>query len=403
MAGPALIVSIVGDARKLNSALGDSEKRVGAFGKSIDLGMATKLAGVAGVAIIAGDALLTMGKAAGEDRREAQALDAAIRAAGAATGDYTAQVERAIVAGQDRAFTDTQSREALTSLITATGDVTAATTLLSTAQDIARFANVDLATAADAVAKAQAGQDTALTRMLPGLAKGATAQDTLANASKAAAGQADVFANSTEGGMARSADAFAELGETVGEVVLPILDELLPALVPIIRALGEIVKAILPVAIPLFKLLAKAIGLVAKAVAIVAGALAGFIRQVVDAIGKVGQLLEVLPDLPDLGNLFAAGPTLATAGGAATRGGTPSTRAATGSGGITVNIHGGDPTRVEAAVAKALRNYTRRNGALGLAGMVGRGGIVDSGGTTRAPRPTLLPNAPRHLHPDPQR
>jgi TPP-dependent pyruvate/acetoin dehydrogenase alpha subunit len=45
---------------------------------------------------------------------------------------------------------------------------------------------------------------------------------------------------------------------------------------------------------------------------------------------------------------------------------------ATVSGGVTVNVYGGDPTRVEAAVARALRGYTRRNGPLGLAGMPGR-------------------------------
>ena len=121
---------------------------------------------------------------------------------------------------------------------------------------MARFANVDLAVAADAVAKANAGQATALAKLLPGLDKGATATETIANAQKLAAGQADLYANSTEGMAARNADALGELGETIGQAVLPILDALLPALIPIIQALGNLVTAVLPVLIPLIKLLA---------------------------------------------------------------------------------------------------------------------------------------------------
>lgn len=372
MAGPALIVSIVGDARKLTDALGQADGKVQAFGKSIDLGMVGKLAGVAGVAGIAANALWDMGNAAAADRGEQQKLDAAIRAAGAATGDYNAQVEAAITAGQDRAFTDTQTRDALQSLVLATGSVTTATTLLATTQDIARFAGVDLATASDAVAKAQAGQDTALTRMLPGLEKGKTATDTLANAQRAAAGQADVFAASTEGQMARSSDAFAELGETVGTAVLPIMDALLPALIPIIQALGKLVTAILPVIIPLVTLLGKGLALVARIVSDLVDHLVDMIDQLKAAMDWIGRMIAKIPNIPSLPSLpfSAVVPTGVGVGAMAAGAGVQAV--ARGGGGVQVNIYGGDPTRVEAAVARALRGYTRRNGALGLAGLPGR-------------------------------
>jgi hypothetical protein len=367
--GPALIISIIGDASKLSKELGTADSKVSAFGKSIDLGVVAKGAALAGVVGIAADALFEMGKAAGEDRAEAAKLDQVIRSAGAATGDYTAQVEAAITAGQARAFTDSQTREALQSLVTATGDVGQATTLLATAQDVARFAGVDLATASDAIAKAQAGQDTQLKRLIPGLQAGATATDTIANAQKAAAGQADAFANSTEGQMAKSADAFAELGETIGAAVLPILDALLPALIPIIQALGKLVSAVLPVLIPLVKLLAQALGVVAQVVAKVANFLADMIAQAVKAIDTIGRFVDSLPDLPSITLPFTA--TVPTGVGVGARAGGPGRVAALG-GGVQVNIYGGDPTRVEAAVARALQGYTRRNGVLGLAGMAGR-------------------------------
>ena len=107
------------------------------------------------------------------------------------------------------------------SLVTATGDVTLATADLSAAQDIARFANIEyLATAADAVAKAHAGQDGALRKLMPGLEKGATAADTLAAATAGAASQADKYADSAPALPERGADAFSEVGETIETVFL---------------------------------------------------------------------------------------------------------------------------------------------------------------------------------------
>ena len=67
---------------------------------------------------------------------------------------------------------------------------------------------------------------------MPGLEKGATAADTLADATKRAAGQADAFGNSAAGMQARGADAFGELTETIGSAFLPVLEALLPAIDP---------------------------------------------------------------------------------------------------------------------------------------------------------------------------
>ena len=162
-----------------------------------------------------------------------------------------------------RAFSDDQTREALMSLVTATGDVTLATADLSAAQDIARFANVDLATAADAVAKAHAGQDGALRKLMPGLEKGATAADTLAAATAGAAGQADKYADSAQGLQERGADAFSEVGVQSDQlVVLPVIKELLPVIIPLLKSLGELVTAVLPLLTPILKLVASQLSVV---------------------------------------------------------------------------------------------------------------------------------------------
>ena len=156
MAGVSLSVNITGDTKGLSNALGGAGGEVKDFGSSA-LGTAAKVSVVAGAALAAGAAIMAMTKAAAEDRDEQNKLALAVQKAGAETAVSNNQIDEAIRLGQEKAFTDSESREALTSLVTATEDVGSATQLLTHAQDIARFAGVDLATAADAVAKAHAG------------------------------------------------------------------------------------------------------------------------------------------------------------------------------------------------------------------------------------------------------
>ena len=358
-----LTVPIKGDAKDLDKTLQKASGGILGFGG--DLG-ATALKATAVTAAVgaAAVALSGMVNAAAEDQASTAKLNAAIAAATGTTQDYTAEVNAAIAAGQDRAFTDDQTRDALQSLVTATGSVTEATALLSTAQDVARFAGVDLATAADAVAKAQAGQDTSLVRMLPGLEKGATATDTLANAQKLAAGQADAFGSSVAGSQARAGDAMSELGETIGSALIPALQAILPALIPMIKSLGTLVEAVLPLLIPLLRVLGVVLGIVAKALTTVVGWLTQLVTWLGKALGAVGDLLAKIGPLRDLGNLvggIVGGlSSSAVATGPSARGATSSSGGSRGS--VVINITAtGDSLATEAAVARALRRVSRLN------------------------------------------
>jgi len=360
--GVALVVSILGDTKGLEKSLGSAGGEVKGFGGDL-LGTAAKVSVVTGAAIAAGAAIYGMAKAAANDRAEQQKLEAAITAAGAATAESTAQVEAAIAAGQEKAFSDTETREGLQSLVTATHDVGAATELLTQAQDLARFAGVDLATASDAVAKAYSGNDKALRSLVPGLEKGATATDTLANASKMAAGQADIYAKSAEGMEAKAGDAFGELTETIGEVFLPVLDAVLPIVIQMIKLFGQLVKAVLPLLVPILKLIGKYLGFLADILSTVVGWLIKFIDWVTKGISMIGDFLEkVNPfsniSLPSLPFTSAAGvSTLQTGVGTQAVSG--------GGGGVTFHIYG-DPSVIEAKVTKALRDYARRNGSASI-------------------------------------
>ena len=215
------------------------------------------------------------------------------------------------------------------------------------------------------IAKAQAGNDGTLRKLVPGLEKGATATDTLAAAQKAAAGSADTFASSTEGTMKRAGDAFAEAGESLGSAFLPVLDAILPALVPLIQQLGKLIQAILPILIPLLKLLGQVLGAVAGVLTTVVGWIVDLVTWLGRAIDSVGKFLDsVNPlkgiSLPSLPFLSSSAVTPVPAG--LTRGVEPRSTfdPRVSGGGITVNVQSADPE----AVVRALRRWSAANGGV---------------------------------------
>ena len=357
-------VDIQGDSKGLESALGDASGSVGGFGGAISalagpVGIAAAGIGTAAVAIGA------MTSAAAEDRDEQNKLQAAIVAAGAAHGDYQKVLDDTIAKGQDLAFSDSEVRAGMQALVTSTGDVTDASALLATAQDVARFANVDLETASKAVAKANAGQTGALQKLIPGLQKGKTATDTIANASRIAAGQADAYSKSSEGMQKAGKDAFGEIGETIGSAFLPILDEVLPALLPVVKQLAGLVSTILPLIIPLVKLLAKALGVVASVLGTVVGWLVKLVTWLANAARKVGDFLDKINPLkgfklPSLPFLSSAPP----AGGAAAGRGARAGGGGGSSGGLVVNVYGAlDPEATARQIRRVLQGHAARTGS----------------------------------------
>jgi hypothetical protein len=360
MRGISLVVGVVGDVSNLQKSLGGATKSVKGFG-GVSLGAVAGIAGVAGVAVVAGEALYGMAKAADADRTEQKKLEQAIINAGAATGDYMGVVDAAIAQGQEKAFSDSETRAGLESLVTATGDVTEATALLGPAMDIARMSGVSLEQASDAIAKAHTGQDGALRKLLPGLEKGATGMDTVANATKLAAGQADIFAASSEGSMMKAGDAFGELGEEVGSALLPILDMLIPVIIDIVKVLSKLIKAVLPILTPFIHVLAMEFKIFAGILTKVIGFVSDLISWLLKLMKPITDALDGLAKLNPFGDIIG----MVTGGGfpSATTGGINPTLNAT------FNIYG-DPAIIERTVVTTLRDYSRRNGyeTLGLAG-----------------------------------
>lgn len=319
--------------------------------------------GAAGVA--AADALIGMTTAAAEDRTEQEKLNAVYLAAGAATGEYSTKIQEAIDLGADKAYSDSEVRGALEGLVTATGDAAEANELLGPAMDIARLAGVDLSVAADALAKASSGAgDAALRKLVPGLEKGATAADTIREATELASGQADIYATSAEGMGKKGSDAFGELGEQIGSVFLPILDEVMPLMGPIVEIIGELITAVLPPVKPAIKIVVEALKIFIE----VLKTLIGFIK---DVIGFISDLVTKAQDAANFVGSIDLNPFSAP-GGDGGGGAYPETaarsrrgRAAGGGanqGNMTVNVYGGDPHAIERAVARGFRGWAGISG-----------------------------------------
>jgi hypothetical protein len=357
-----LQVAIVGDVSGLLKSLADGNASLGDFVGALGAipGPVGAIASAAGIAV---GAISDWTAAASEDAAEQARLQTALEATGAAHGDYAAQVEAAIQAGQALAFTDTEIRDALVPLVGATGDVGKANELLATAQDVARLSGVSLEQAAAAVAKAHDGNATSLGKLVDMNTKGMTATDVLTEAQRKAAGQAEAYGKSTEGSMAASQIAFSEVTEEIGSAFLPILEAILPALVPIISSIGELIGLLVPILVPALRLVGQVLSIVAGAIKGVVDVLIQLVKWVGDAVAAVGRFLDAVNplkniSLPSLPFSLAAGAPSAL--GAPAGLGRSSSAAA---GGVTVNVYGGDPRRVVQAVREGYRHWTDTNGS----------------------------------------
>src|SRR5581483_2352818 len=127
-------------------------------------------------------------------------------------------------------FMETDVTNAYNSIILATKNTSAANTDLSLAEDIARAKHIDLASAANMVAKAADGNTTALVRQFPAVkelvAQHASAKQILDAVTSSVKGQAQAFDNTSGGATARFKSSINELEITVGDKLIPALVKL---------------------------------------------------------------------------------------------------------------------------------------------------------------------------------
>jgi hypothetical protein len=169
-------------------------------------------------------------KAFAEDEAQQKQLSLAVRNSTGASEAQVAAIEETISKMQfQKAVSDSELRPSLATLVRATGDVTKAQSLMNLALDISAGTGKDLQSVSIALAKAQGGNVTALTRL--GVSLDANAVKTkdfdaiTRELSYTFKGAADAAANSAEGGFKKLQIAVDELYETVGGKLAPVLGD----------------------------------------------------------------------------------------------------------------------------------------------------------------------------------
>lgn len=205
----------------------DAERATQRLGKSFDR-LASKVGAALSIA-----ALVRYSKAAvkafAEDDRAAKQLtrtyeNLGLAFQGAIVNDYVDQLQRAT------GVADTDLRPALGTLTRATLDFGQAQKLLGIAMDVSAGTGLDLATISNALAKAQLGQMTSLSRLNIGIGKAEastiTFEDALARLNKRFSGQAALAAGTYEGQINRLKIAADEAQESLGKDLVLALNRL---------------------------------------------------------------------------------------------------------------------------------------------------------------------------------
>ena len=221
------------------SAVGGALLKVGAVAATASLALA--------------GGLIAATKAAADEEKGIKSLQAAIAANVKGKTDLIGVEERVAAAQNKLAFSDGAIRDSLAALLPFTGDVASAFKVQSVAADLARAKQIDLTEASRTVAKAMNGNAKALKELGIELPKTATKAQRLAAIQKKVAGQADAYANSTEGQFARLKNSLDDTVETIGTAFLPyavkIADwankELLPAMQRLIPKIVDFGKKLI--------------------------------------------------------------------------------------------------------------------------------------------------------------
>lgn len=169
-----------------------------------------------------GDVLSDATQAALAEEVSIQKLGTALRSNIPNWNGQTAAIESVLKARMKLGFSDDEQRDSLARIVVATKDVNQALKVQRVAMDLSRLKGISLAEASDALIKVEAGQFRALKALGIQLPKNATATEALAAVEKAAAGQAEDYANTNSGKLLVSQVKVGEAMEKLGAKTMPL-------------------------------------------------------------------------------------------------------------------------------------------------------------------------------------
>ena len=183
-------------------------------------------------------------KAAAEDEAAQAALAVQLENSTGAGQEQVKAVEEAISAmSRQAAVADDVLRPAFAALVRGTKDIDEAQRQMALVLDISRATQIDAVTVADALAKAYQGNYRALQSLSPemkALIKDGADMETIINVLGGTFGGANAaFTETAEGGMAKMQIAFAEMQESIGAAILPLLERVVPVITSMAQAVEE--------------------------------------------------------------------------------------------------------------------------------------------------------------------
>jgi hypothetical protein len=200
----------------------------GLLGGAAKIGlMASPVGMLGGVIGDLGGALLDANKAADEEQVGMNRLYTTMTANIKGWDGNTDSVEAYISKQQELAFGDDQLSDSLNILVGQTHDMTEAQQLQTTAMDLARAKNIDLQTASKLVGKVDMDNLAALKKLGIQVTDHMTKEQALAAIRQQTAGQAEAYANTTEGAMTRLQTNMGNVVESIGHTILPKITEAL--------------------------------------------------------------------------------------------------------------------------------------------------------------------------------
>jgi hypothetical protein len=234
-------------------------------------------------------ALALSGKAAADEEKAIKGLRQAITNTGEAYSEYKEGIKGAIDTGLDMAYADEDIYASLQALTEQTGSADVALKKLPLAMDLARAKGMDLASAAQLVGKVTQGNTAILSRYGITLAEGATATQVLAELQAKFGGQAKAYSDTSSASFDKLSITFDNLKESIGAVVLPVMEKFTTALTTLLDLWNKIPE-------PLQTAIVVIAG-VAGAFAAVAGPILlflGFIPQIIAGVATMSAVFTAL-------------------------------------------------------------------------------------------------------------
>jgi hypothetical protein len=253
MPGPGnILIKIGADATQAVRELGTTDKALGStMSTSEKMGATVKKAALPAAAALGAIGVAAIGatKAAMEDAAAQDHLAGVLKRTTGATESQVAATEDWIE-GISRAtgVSDDELRPSLETLVTATGDVTKSQKLMKQALDISAASGKSVEEVSKAMALATTGQTAKLEKLVPGLSAASKESDNMtvimgelatltggamAQSTETAAGQMKIMENQT-----------AELQESLGAALLPVVEALVPIMVKLADIAAENTGAI---------------------------------------------------------------------------------------------------------------------------------------------------------------